>query len=182
MLNIEDREILRLLKDENQKDHAFKLLVKKYQQRLYWHIRRLVNDHPETEDVLQNTFIKAWKGMAKFREDASLFTWLYRIATNEALSNLKKRKRNYAFPIENAEKEIEKLINHDPLYDGDEISNKLQAAILTLPAKQRIVFNMKYFDELKYDEMSQITGTSSGALKASYHLAVKKIEKYIFLD
>lgn len=181
-MQIEDREILILLKEDDQREKGFVLLVKKYQKKLYWHIRRLVSDHADAEDALQNTFIKTWKGLQKFRGDSSLFTWLYRIATNEALTTLKKRKRHHALSIEDAEREINGLTGNDPLYNGDEISNKLQAAILTLPPKQRLVFNMKYFDELKYDEMSAILGTSTGALKASYHLAVKKIEKYVLPD
>lgn len=181
-MHIEDGEILQLLSEGKTRDRGFLLLVQKYQQKLYWHIRRLVSDHDETEDILQNTLIKAWKGLKKFRGDSQLFTWLYRIATNEALTALKRNKRYRAYSLDEAEREIDGLSGNDVLYNGDEISNKLQAAILTLPAKQRLVFNMKYFDELKYDEMSEILGTSSGALKASYHLAVKKIEKSVLKD
>lgn len=158
------------------------MLVQKYQQRLYWHIRRLVADHDDTEDALQNTFIKIWKGAARFRGDAQLFTWLYRIATNEALNIIKKRNRNYAMSFEDAEKEVNGLCGNDPLYDGDAVTDKLQAAILTLPPRQRLVFNLRYYDEIKYEDMSEILGTSTGSLKASYHLAVKKIEKYVLTD
>jgi len=156
--------------------------VKKYQQRLYWHIRRLLVDHNDTDDVLQDTFIKVWQGLLKFRGESQLYTWLYRIATNEALSFMKKAQRNRSIPYEDGGPELCTLCDNMPLISGDEISLKLQKAILMLPAKQRLVFNMKYFDEMKYAEISAVLGTSVGALKASYHLAVKKIEKYVLVD
>lgn len=181
-MQIDDGDILELLKDSHSSEKGFLLLVKKYQQQLYWCIRRLVYDHEDAEDALQNTFLKVWNGISRFRGESGLYTWLYRIATNEALSLLKKNKRHREFSYDEASREINALVGNDQLYSGDEISNKLQAAILTLPPKQRVVFNMKYYDELKYDEMAEVLQTSSGALKASYHLASKKIEKFLLDD
>ena len=157
-------------------------MLKKYQQRLYWHIRRMLVDHADADDVMQTTMIKAWQGIDKFRQDSQLYTWLYRVATNEALSFLKKAQRARKIPFEDGGAELSNMIDNSPMISGDEISLKLQKAILLLPAKQRLVFNMKYFDEMKYEEMSSVLGTSVGALKASYHLAVKKIEKQVLLD
>lgn len=174
-----DSELLEQFRSGDNPDYAFNLIVKKYQQRVYYHIRRMVIDHDDADDVTQNTFIKAWKGLAGFREDAQLFTWLYRIATNEALTFLKKKRTVLMIPIVNVERQLSDKIDHDPLIKADELQKKLQKAILTLPEKQRLVFNMKYFDEMKYEDMSAVLGTSVGALKASYHHAVKKIEKYI---
>ncbi|MDT8392336.1 MAG: sigma-70 family RNA polymerase sigma factor [Bacteroidales bacterium] len=181
-MHTDEEDIIKLLRDDHSSEEGFLLLVKKYQQQLYWSIRRLVHDHDDTEDALQNTFIKVWKGIKKFRGDSQLYTWLYRIATNEALSLLKRRKRFRTLSFNDALKEMNVLSNNDPLYDGNAIDNKLQAAIISLPPKQRIVFNMKYYDDLKYEQMSEILGTSTGALKASYHLAVKKIEKHVLTD
>jgi RNA polymerase sigma-70 factor (ECF subfamily) len=181
-VQIEDGKILALLNKEQSAEKGFQLLVKKYHQKLYWCIRRLVYDHNDAEDALQNTLIKAWGGLKRFRKESGLYTWLYRIATNEALSLLKKSKRHRELSYEDASREVNALSGNDPLYSGDSISDRLQAAILTLPPKQRIVFNMKYFDDLKYEEMSEILETSAGSLKASYHLATKKIEKYVLQD
>jgi RNA polymerase sigma-70 factor (ECF subfamily) len=181
-VQIEDREILDLLNKQAFSEKGFQLLVNKYNQKLYWCIRRLVYDHNDAEDALQNTFMKVWSNIKKFRKDSGLYTWLYRIATNEALSLLKKSKRHRELSFEDASREINALSGNDPLYSGDTINDRLQAAILTLPPRQRIVFNMKYFDEMKYDEMSEVLETSTGALKASYHLATKKIEKYVLQD
>ena len=181
-MNHEDGEILQLIRSEESREQGFLLLVKKYQQRLYWHIRRMMGSHDDTDDVLQNTFIKVWQGLNNFRAESQLYTWLYRIATNEALSYIKKNRRNKTQSSDDAEREIGTRAVNDSLYTGDEISMKLQKAVLMLPPKQQLVFNMKYFDELKYDEISSILGTSVGALKASYHLAVKKIEKLVLKD
>ena len=181
-MNIDDREILKLIREEHSGERGFILLVKKYQQRLYWHIRRLLVDHNDADDVLQNTFIKVWQGLPQFRGESQLYTWLYRIATNEALSFMKKAQRNRSIPYEDGGAELCTLSDNAPSISGDEISRKLQKAILMLPAKQRLVFNMKYFDEMKYAEISEVLGTSIGALKASYHLAVKKIEKQLLVD
>jgi RNA polymerase sigma-70 factor (ECF subfamily) len=158
---------------------GFNLLVNKYKERVYWLIRRIVIDHNDTDDVVQDTFVKIWKNLASFRSDAELFTWIYRIATNEALTFLKNKKKKSFFSIGHDEEYLFESLHDDNFFDGDEIQLKLQKAILKLPQKQRLVFNMKYFEDLKYEELSVILNTSVGALKASYHLAVKKIEKYL---
>ncbi len=182
MTEYSDSELLEQFRNGDNPNFAFNLLVHKYQKKVYYHIRRIVIDHDDANDVVQNTFIKAWKGLANFREDAQLFTWLYRIATNEALTFLKKKRTAFFIPFVNVERQLSDKLEHDPLIKADELLLKLQKAILSLPEKQRIVFNMKYYDELKYEEMSAILGTSVGALKASYHHAVKKVEKYIVGD
>jgi len=166
-----------MFKQEDTRSYAFNLIVRKYQERLYWHIRKIVVSHNDTDDVIQNTFLKVWKALDGFREDSQLFTWLYRIATNEALTFLKKKRNRLFLPLVDVEQQLISTLESSPTLNGDEIKIRLQKAILTLPEKQRIVFNMKYFDELKYEEISEILGTSVGALKASYHHAVKKIEK-----
>ena len=174
-----DKDLLELFRSEERKEYAFNLIVRRYQERLYWHIRRILIDHDDTDDILQNTFIKAWNGLETFREASALFTWLYRIATNEALTFLKQKRRKYFLPLMDVEKQLSNTIETDEYFDGNELQMKLQKAILTLPEKQRIVFNMKYFDEMKYEEIASIMNTSVGALKASFHHAVKKIEKYL---
>jgi len=174
-----DKELVQLFRAEDSRNYAFNLIVKKYQEKLYWHIRKMLISHEDTDDVLQNTFINAFHGLEHFREDASLFTWLYRIATNEALTALKKKKRRFFLPLGDVQSHLGKNLEADDYIDGEDIRMKLQKAILTLPEKQRLVFNMKYFDEMKYDEMAEILDTTVGALKASYHHAVKKIEKYL---
>jgi RNA polymerase sigma-70 factor (ECF subfamily) len=182
MTDYSDKELLELFRRENGRDYAFNLLVRKYQVRLYWHIRKLVIDHDDTDDVLQNTFIKVWNALDDFRNDSQLFTWLYRIATNEALTHLKKQKRRYFLSLTDVEEQLSKQLEADEFFNGDEAQMKLQKAILKLPEKQRIVFNMKYFDEMKYEEISEILDISVGSLKASFHHAVKKIEKYVQED
>lgn len=182
MTEYSDSELLQQFRCGDNPNYAFNLLVKKYQQKVYYHVRRIIIDHDDTNDVVQNTFIKAWKGLSGFREDSQLFTWLYRIATNESITFLKKRRTTLFIPIVNVERQLSEKLDSDPLISADALQLKLQKAILTLPEKQRIVFNMKYFDEMKYEDMSQVLGTSVGALKASYHHAVKKIEKYITRD
>jgi RNA polymerase sigma-70 factor (ECF subfamily) len=174
-----DKELMRLFRDPESREHAFTLIVGKYQEKLYWHIRKLLIDHNDTDDTLQNTFIKVWKALTNFREDASLYTWIYRIATNEALSFLKDKKHRFLLPLVDVEKQLANQLESDPYFNGDELQLKFQKALLTLPEKQRLVFNMKYFDEMKYEEIAEILGTSVGALKASFHHAVKKIENYI---
>jgi RNA polymerase sigma factor (sigma-70 family) len=174
-----DKELIGLFRKTESRDLAFNLIVRKYQEKLYWHIRKLLIDHSDTDDTLQNTFIKVWTGLDNFREDSGLFTWLYRIATNEALSFLNNKKRRFLLPLVNVEKQLSNSLKNDEYFNGDELQLKLQKALLTLPEKQRVVFNLKYFDEMKYEEMAEILETSVGALKASYHHAVKKIEKYI---
>jgi RNA polymerase sigma-70 factor (ECF subfamily) len=157
-------------------------LVETYSQKLYWHIRRLVILHEDADDALQNTFINAWKSIGNFRSESSVYTWLYTIATNEALALIKKRKRNATVSIDDLSSYFATSREGSTWFDGDEAQMKLQNAILKLPEKQRIVFNMKYFDEMTYEDMSKVLKTSEGALKASYHHAVKKIEKIIIND
>lgn len=174
-----DNEILEKFQDENSRHYAFNLLVVQYQQRLYWHVRRILLDHEDSNDVIQNVFIKVWHNLQNFRGDSQLYTWLYRIATNEALSFLKKKKRRYFLSFNDVENEMSDSLHNDPLFTGDKIELKLQEAILKLPPQQRLVFNMKYFDAMKYEEISEILGVTVGALKATYHHAVKKISKYV---
>lgn len=179
MPDYSDTELLQQYKDERTRNYAFNLIVRKYQQKVYYHIRKIVINHDDAHDISQNTFIKAWKGLENFREDSQLFTWLYRIATNESLTFLKQKKRQNNVSMEDAINEMGNNLQADPNFNGDRIQMKLQQAILTLPEKQRIVFNMKYFDNMKYEDMSEVLETSVGALKASYHHAVKKIEKLL---
>ncbi len=171
-----DQQLISDLRDNRNQDLAFQMLVEKYQERLYWHIRKIVMDHDDADDVLQNTFIKVWKNLKNFREESTLFTWLYRIATNESLTFLNSKKRHSLLPLNEVTDFLMDNLEADPYFEGDAIQKKLQKAILSLPEKQRLVFNMKYFDNLKYNEISEILNTSVGALKASYHHAVKKIE------
>jgi RNA polymerase sigma factor (sigma-70 family) len=177
-----EKELISLFNNGNNQDYVFNILVNEYKERLYWHIRKILINHEDTDDVLQNTFIKAWKGLSGFREDSNLFTWLYRIATNEALSFLRHKKRVGFLPWSGVEKNLSETLESDEYFNGDALQIKLHKSILALPEKQRIVFNMKYFDEMKYEEISAILGTSVGALKASYHYAVKKIELYMNED
>ena len=175
--NIQDTDISQLLKRDLNK--GFRLVVEKYSSKLYWHIRRLVILHEDADDALQNTFINAWKSIGDFRNDSSLYTWLYTIATNEAIALINKRKRNSAVSLDDLESHFANSQEGSTWFDGDEAQAKLQNAILQLPEKQRIVFNLRYFDEMTYSDMSSVLKTSEGALKASYHLAVKKIEKIL---
>ncbi len=179
MEHYSDKELLTQFRDLNSRNYAFSLILKKYQKRLYWHIRKILIDHDDTDDVLQNTFIKTWKALDNFKEESQLYTWLYRIATNEALGFLRQKSRANLTSIHPIEYQLSKSLESDHYFNGDEIQLKLQKAILTLPEKQRIVFNMRYFDEMPYEEMSEILETSVGALKASYHHAAKKIEDYL---
>ncbi len=178
----DDREIIEGSKIQGKEEIAFNQLLEKYQERLYWHIRKIVIDHDDTDDVLQNTMIKIWRSLSNFRSESGLYTWLYRIATNEALSFLKQKKKKAFAPWVDVEGQMSENLEADPWFNGDDIQLKLQEAILKLPEKQRIVFNMKYFDNVKYEAMSEILGTSVGALKASYHHAVKKIEAMLEKD
>lgn len=175
----EDRDLIASLKDSSTRDQAFAMLVKKYRERLYWHIRKIVMNHDDADDVLQNTFVKAWRGIDRFREESTLYTWLYRIATNESLTLLQANKKKYFLSTNETSEYLMGNLVSDPYFDGDEMQRRLQEAILQLPDKQRIVFNMKYFDEMKYEDMSEILNTSVGALKASFHHATKKVEEYL---
>lgn len=178
-MDINDRDLIASLKDESTRERAFQTLVKTYQERLYWHIRKLVISHEDADDVLQNTFVKVWRSISNFREESSLYTWLYRIATNESLTMINTNKKRSLMPMNDANEFLMNNLMSDPYFEGSEIQKKLQEAILKLPEKQRIVFNMKYFDEMKYEDMSQILDTSVGALKASFHHAAKKVEEYL---
>lgn len=179
---LEQKGLLREFKSASTKERAFRELVTAYQERIYWHVRKIVITHDDADDVTQEVFIKVYKSLENFREDSQLFTWIYRIATNEALNHLKKMKRRTSLSIDDVHGELQNHLTHGGLISGDEIQMKLQKALLKLPEKQRLVFNMKYFDDLKYDEIAEITGTSVGALKASFHLAVKKIEEDLNQD
>jgi RNA polymerase sigma factor (sigma-70 family) len=174
-----DKELLEKFRQEDTRHYAFNLLVREYQKRLYWHIRKILIDHDDTNDVLQNVFVKVWRNLEGFKGESQLYTWLYRIATNESITFLNQKKKRAGIPLDEASAFLGTSLQSDSLFRGDEIQAKLQKAILTLPDKQRIVFNMKYFDNIKYEEMSKILETSVGALKASYHHAVKKIESYL---
>ncbi len=176
---LDDSELLTLFKDPLFKERAFTQIIKKYQEKLYWHIRRMIVEHEDANDVLQNMFIKVWKGLDKFREDSQLFTWLYRIATNETLTFIKQNKNRSAISISNEETGFSNRLKADKDFDANKIEWKLQLAMQHLPEKQRTVFNLRYYDEMPYEEMSRVLDTSEGALKASYHHAVKKIEDFI---
>lgn len=170
---IPDDVLLRMFRESGTKNQAFEALLDKYQKRVYWQIRRMVIDHDDADDVLQNTFIKIWENLGKFQEHSKLFTWIYRIATNEALQFLNRRK---TVSIDDEALNLAENMATGTYFNGNGLELKLQSAILQLPDKQRLVFNLKYYDNLTYDEMEEVTGTSTGALKASYHHAVKKIE------
>lgn len=176
---MEDKELLTKIRNPETRNYGFNMLVRTYQQRVYWHVRKMVIDHDDADDLTQEVFIKIHRYIETFREDSQLFTWIYRIATNECLSFLDKKKRRFFLPIGDVEGELTTKLETSPQISGDEIQLKLQKALLKLPDKQRAVFNMKYFEDLSYEEMSEITTTSVGALKASYHHAVKKIEDFL---
>jgi len=175
----EDTELLRLLQTEGNKDSAFKELIKLYKERLYWHIRNIVKSHDDADDVLQNTFIKVYGNIDKFKGESKLYSWLYRIATNEAITLINKNAKRLQVTSEDIQNIAINNMQADVYFEGDAIQLKLQRAIATLPEKQQLVFNMKYFQEIKYKDMSDILETSEGALKASYHIAMKKIETYL---
>lgn len=181
-MHLDDKTLLAQFADPNLREKAYTALIKKYQEKLYWHIRRMVIEHEDANDVLQNVFIKVWNALANFREDSQLYTWLYRIATNESISFLEQKKRKTAdvsLSDEHNGYNFENSIRADKHFDSKRLEWRLQLAINQLPEKQRLVFNLRYFDEMPYEEMSKILGTTAGALKASYHHAAKKIEEYI---
>ena len=177
--HLTDQELLQQFREPAHKERAFTAIIKKYQEKLYWHIRRMVVEHEDANDVLQNMFIKVWNGLGNFREDSQLYTWLYRIATNESLSFLEQRKKRQSISLSDVETGLSNKIKADKHFDSNKLEWKLQVAIQQLPDKQRAVFNLRYYDEMPYEEMSRVFGTSEGALKASYHHAVKKIEDFI---
>lgn len=168
--------LVHALQNPATQEAGFKILIKEYQQPLYWHIRKIVFDHEDADDVLQNTYIKVFKNIKNFRGESKLFSWMYRIATNEALTFIKQKSRKLGLSLnEYNEKQVSQL-EADVYFEGDAIALKLQLAVANLPEKQRLVFNLKYYEELKYEEISEILETSIGGLKASYHHAVKKIK------
>lgn len=175
MVNRSDTEVIALIKSRSDAEQGYRLLISQYKEPLYWHIRRMVKNHDDADDILQNTFIKVFKNIEQFKQESSLKTWLYRIATNESISFLNNLKNQGFDPLESVQHEgaMEDLV------DYDDIHSKLNKAIDTLPAKQKAVFVMRYYDEMPYQDIAQITGTSEGSLKASFHLAVKKIETYL---
>jgi RNA polymerase sigma factor (sigma-70 family) len=175
----EDQELLRQFREPATKERAYTTLIKKYQERLYWHIRRMVVDHDDANDVLQNVFIRVWNALGNFQEQSQLYTWLYRIATNESLTFLEGQKKRAAVSLSDVESGLENKIKADQGFDANKLEWKLQLAIQQLPEKQKLVFSLRYYDEMPYEEMSRVLETSEGALKASYHHAVKKIEDYI---
>jgi len=179
---IAEADLVAELKDSKTQSRAFEVLINTYKQRLYWHIRRIVLNHDDADDVLQNTFIKVFRNIDGFKGDSKLYSWMYRIATNEALSFLKSKSKKQGISNEELQNQMLDNLQADVYFEGDEIQIKLQKAIATLPEKQKLVFNMKYFQELKYEEISEILETSVGGLKASYHLAAKKIEAYLKED
>jgi RNA polymerase sigma-70 factor (ECF subfamily) len=177
-----DQEIINKILDPKTKHYGFNVLVKTYQEKIYWLIRRMVIDHDDSNDLSQEVFVKIWRNISKFKGDSKLYTWIFRIATNEALTHLRKKKRRFFIPIIDVENELASNLESDNYYTGDDIQLKLQKAILTLPEKQRLVFNMKYFEDMKYKDMSEVLDISIGGLKAQYHHAVKKIEKILKED
>lgn len=179
MSHLSDKEILKLYRQGDNPDYAFNLLVKKYQEQLYALIRKIIIVHADADDVLQETFIKIYKSLDSFRSESELSSWMYRIAVNECLSHIRKEKRKYLFRSDSYQDHLINSMEADVQMDGDAIQKQLQNAILQLPEKQGLVFNLKYYENMKYDDMSEILNTSTGALKASYHHAVKKIEKYL---
>jgi len=176
---IDEAQLLQQLKSKTHKNQGFKVLLELYKERLYWHIRHIVKSHDDADDVLQNTFIKIFKNIDKFNGDSKLFSWMYRIATNESITFINKKAKRLQVSNEEVQKLALSNLKSDVYFEGDAIQLKLQMAIATLPTKQQLVFNMKYFQDIKYKNMSDILETSEGALKASYHIAVKKIEAYL---
>jgi len=176
---LDDKDLLAKIRHPETRNYGFNLLVRHYQQRVYWHVRKMVIDHDDADDLTQEIFIKIHKSIDQFREDSQLYTWVYRIATNECLTFLNKKRRRFFLPLENVGRELSQKLDSSPHVSGDAVQMKLQKALLTLPDKQRLVFNMKYFDDMQYEQIAEITSTSVGALKASYHHAVKKIEDYL---
>ena len=179
---VDETDLLKQLKSETHKEQAFKTLITLYKERLYWHIRNIVKSHDDTDDVLQNTFIKVFKNINTFKGDSKLFSWMYRIATNESITFINQNAKRLKTTSEEVQQSALNNLASDIYFEGRDIQIKLQKAIATLPEKQQLVFNMKYFQDLKYSELSDILETSEGALKASYHIAVKKIEAYLTED
>jgi RNA polymerase sigma-70 factor (ECF subfamily) len=179
---INETEFIIRLQDPSSKEAAFRELLKLYKERLYWHIRKIVMNHDDADDVLQNTFIKVYRSIDKFKGDSKLFSWLYRIATNESITLINKNAKRLQITNEEHQDNAINNLTADVYFEGDAIQLKLQKAIASLPQKQQLVFNMRYFEDIKYKDMSEILDTSEGALKASYHIAAKKIEAFLTSD
>lgn len=182
MSGIDERRILLLLQNAETQRDAFSEIVKAYSEKLYWVIRRMVLTHDDANDVLQNVFIKAWLNIESFKGESMLSTWLYKIAVNESITFLNKQRNHQNISIDDTDTFLLSKMESDSYFDGDEMQKQFQNALLTLPEKQRLVFNMKYFDEMKYEEISEVLGTSVGALKASYHHAVQKIKDFLSIN
>lgn len=174
-----EAQLLEQLKSDIHKEQAFRALITLYKERLYWHIRNIVKSHDDADDVLQNTFIKVYKNIHNFKGDSKLYSWMYRIATNESITFINQNAKRLQTTSEEVQQLAINNLTSDVYFEGDIIQLKLQKAIATLPEKQQLVFNMKYFEDIKYKDMADILETSEGALKASYHIAVKKIEAYL---
>ena len=179
---INETEFISRLQDPTSRETAFRELLQLYKERLYWHVRKIVISHDDADDVLQNTFIKVYRSIDKFKGDSKLYSWLYRIATNESITHINKNAKRLQISNEEHQNLAINNLKADVYFEGNDIQIKLQKAIASLPQKQQLVFNMKYFDDLKYKEIADILETSEGALKASYHIAVKKIESFLTSD
>ncbi len=176
---IEETQLIVELKDPLTQQQAFTTLMSLYKERLYWHVRKMVISHDDADDVLQNTFIKVYRNINNFKAESKIYSWMYRIATNESISFINKRAKQQGIDVNDLQYKMVEKLEADVYFDGDHIQLELQKAIAKLPQKQQLVFNMKYFDNMKYQDISEVLETSVGALKASYHHAVKKIEKFL---
>lgn len=176
-MEADEEKIIRLFHEQKRTEEAFRLLVNKYQERLYWHIRKIVLSHEDTDDILQNVFVKVWQGIQEFRYESKLYTWMYRIATNEALNFISEKQRKVFGNSDEISRQMENTLESDIFFTGDTIQMELQKAILKLSDRQRLIFNMKYFDDMTYEEIAEILNVAVGTLKATYHNAVKKIEE-----
>jgi RNA polymerase sigma factor (sigma-70 family) len=181
-LNHSDEEILKLVRSEETRSYGFNILTRAYQEKVYWVIRRMVVVHEDADDLVQEVFMKVWKSIENFKGDSKIYTWVYRIAVNEALTHLRKKKRRFFLPIADIESELISHIDDVSCFDADDVERRLQKAVLALPEKQRLVFNLKYFEAMKYSDMAEVLKVSEGGLKAQYHHAVKKIKKEMAID
>ena len=182
MEHLSDQELLEGLRNPESKNYTFNLLCRKFQERLYWHIRRIVLSHEDADDLLQETFLQSWQKIDSFEGRSRLSTWLIRIATNKCIDFLNKKRRFFFIPLIDVEKSLEEMLEADPYFDGDEAEKKFQKAILTLPEKQRLVFHMRYYEELKFSEIAAIMSLSEGGVKSNYHIAQKKLKDYLLGD
>lgn len=179
MVEYDDKALIEMFADEDSRNRAFSLLVDRYSKRIYWVIRKIVVSHHDADDLVQNVFLKLWHSLCQFRGESGLYTWMYRIAVNEALSFMRSRKSNFFVSAEDNAMQLERIAADEGLFDGSLVEAAVNRAILRLPTKQRVVFTLRYYDEMPYEQMSEVLGTSVGALKASYHHAVHKVEEYL---